>query len=122
MLRETRLLLWRTLAAVMVLLGVIGIAVPVLPTVPFLLVAAWAASRGWPALEARLLAHPKYGPDIRRWRERGSVPRKAKWMSSLMMLASASLLMMSGAATWLKWAAPLFMAAVAIWLWRRPED
>ena len=43
-------------------------------------------------------------------------------MSSLMMLASASLLMMSGAATWLKWAAPLFMAAVAIWLWRRPED
>lgn len=122
MMRQTRLVLWRSVAALMVLLGVLGIVVPVLPTVPFLLVAAWAAGRGWPALEARLLAHPKYGEDIRRWRQRGAVPRKAKWMSSLMMLASATLLVLSTAPAWVRWSAPLTMAAVAVWLWLRPED
>src|SRR5690606_4026642 len=79
MIRHTRLLLWRIFAGLMVLLGMAGAVLPVLPTVPFLLVAAWAASRGWPSLEARLLAHPKHGPYIVRWRERGAVPRKAKW-------------------------------------------
>ena len=122
MMRQTRLLLWRSLAGVMVVLGLVGIVVPVLPTVPFLLVAAWAGGRGWPALEARLLAHPKYGEDIRRWRQRGAVPRKAKWMSSLMMLASATLLVLSSAPDWVRWSVPLMMTAVALWLWARPED
>lgn len=57
----TRQMLWRLLAAVSVLLGIIGAFLPVLPTVPFLLLGAWAAGRGWPALEARLLAHPNTG-------------------------------------------------------------
>jgi uncharacterized membrane protein YbaN (DUF454 family) len=122
MIRRTRLLLWRLFAGAMVLLAMAGAMLPVLPTVPFLLVAAWAGGRGWPALEARLLAHPKHGPYIVRWRERGAVPRKAKWLASLMMLASVTTLAFSGAPVWLKWAAPLFMALVALWLWRRPED
>jgi uncharacterized membrane protein YbaN (DUF454 family) len=122
MIRHTRLLLWRIFAGLMVLLGMAGAVLPVLPTVPFLLVAAWAASRGWPSLEARLLAHPKHGPYIVRWRERGAVPRKAKWFSSLMMLASASMLAISAAPLWVKIGAPAMMASVAIWLWRRPED
>jgi uncharacterized membrane protein YbaN (DUF454 family) len=122
MIRHTRLLLWRIFAALMVLLGMAGAVLPVLPTVPFLLVAAWAASRGWPSLEARLLAHPKHGPHILRWRERGAVPRKAKWFSSLMMLVSASMLAVSTAPLWVKIGAPAMMASVAVWLWRRPED
>ena len=122
MIRHTRLLLWRIFAGLMVLLGMAGAVLPVLPTVPFLLVAAWAASRGWPSLEARLLAHPKHGPYIVRWRERGAVPRKAKWFSSLMMLASASMLAISAAPLWVKIGAPAMMASVAVWLWRRPED
>lgn len=51
-------LLWRALALVFVALGLIGAFLPVLPTVPFLLAAAWAAGRGWPALEDWLLGHP----------------------------------------------------------------
>ena len=115
-------LLWRLLACLALALGAIGLVLPVVPTVPFLLVAVWAASRGWPQLEARLLAHPKYGPDIRRWRERGTVPRRAKWLASLMMLASASMIAMTGLPLWLKVGVPLVMACVALWLWLRPED
>ena len=119
--RAIRLLLWRSLALGCVVLGLIGVVVPGLPTVPFLLVAAWAGGKGWPALEAWLLNHPRHGADIRRWRERGAVPRRAKWFATLMMAASAAAMGMTGAPLWAKLGVPLFMLGVAIWLWRRPE-
>jgi len=115
-------LLWRALALVLVALGLIGAFVPVLPTVPFLLAAAWAAGRGWPALEHWLLEHPRYGNYIRRWREGGAVPRRAKWAATVMMTLSAVVLLATGAPAAVKIGAPLFMAAVAVWLWTRPEQ
>jgi len=119
--RHVTLLLWRALALACVVLGMIGVVLPGLPTVPFLLVAAWAGGRGWPALERWLLNHPKHGPAIRQWRDHGAVPRRAKWAASLMMVASAGVIAISGLPLWAKLAVPLFMAAVAAWLWRRPE-
>ena len=47
-------LLWRLLALLSLALGALGVVLPVLPTVPFLLLAAWAAGKGWPALETWL--------------------------------------------------------------------
>lgn len=121
MLRQTRIILWRSGAFLAVIIGFAGIAVPVLPTVPFLIVAAWAAGKGWPALEQRLLSHEKYGPYIRRWREHRSVPRRAKVIATAMMIASAVLVQFTADAPWVRIAAPLAMLIVAIWLWRRPE-
>jgi len=115
-------LLWRALALVLVALGLIGAFVPVLPTVPFLLAAAWAAGHGWPALEHWLLEHPRYGSYIRRWRDGGAVPRRAKWAATVMMTLSAVVLLATGAPAAVKIGAPLFMAAVAVWLWTRPEQ
>jgi uncharacterized protein len=114
-------LLWRTLALACVVLGIIGIFVPGLPTVPFLLVAAWAGGRGWPRLEAWLLAHPRHGPPIRRWRDHRAVPRRAKWLSSATMLASTVLIAFSPAPLAVKLGLPALMFGVAVWLWRRPE-
>jgi len=114
-------LLWRALALVSLMLGLIGALLPVLPTVPFLLLAAWAASKGWPALEAWLLNHAHFGPHIRRWRERGAVPRRAKWLASVMMSASALMLALSPLPLAVKIGVPALMLGVAIWLWRRPE-
>ena len=113
--------LWRALAALALVLAAIGIVLPVLPTVPFLLLAAWAAGKGWPALEAWLLNHAHFGPSIRHWRERGAVPRRAKWAATLMMAASAVMLALMPVPIAIKIAVPAVMAAVAIWLWRRPE-
>lgn len=119
--RFVAVLLWRALALVCVALGLIGIFLPGLPTVPFLLVAAWAGGRGWPRLEAWLLAHPRHGPHIRRWRDHRAVPRRAKWFASATMVASTVLIALSGAPLALKIGLPLLMSAVAWWLWRRPE-
>ncbi len=122
MLRQTRNILWRVGALAAFAIGVVGIAIPVLPTVPFLILSAWAASKGWPSFERWLLEHRFYGPHIRSWRERGIVPRTAKVWAILTMFGSAVLLQLLDVPGWLRLGAPLMMAAVAVWLWRRPEN
>ncbi len=54
-------------------LGAAGVVLPLLPTVPFVLLAAFFFARSSPRLEARLLDHPRFGPHIRAWRERGAI-------------------------------------------------
>lgn len=112
---------WRCLALMALVLGGAGAVLPGLPTVPFLLLAAWAGSKGWPELEARLLAHPHYGVVIRRWRTHRAVPRRAKWLASVFMAISVAGLLLSPAPLWLRWFLPVFLLLVAAWLWRRPE-
>lgn len=115
-------LLWRLLALVLLALGVLGVFLPILPTVPFLIAAAWAGGRGWPALEQWLLGHPRLGPPIRQWRQSGAVPRRAKWAAIGMMSVSAGLLLVFvDVPMAIKVAALLLMAVVGAWLWRRPE-
>jgi uncharacterized membrane protein YbaN (DUF454 family) len=120
-LRLTQNILWRAAALAAFAIGVVGIVVPVLPTVPFLILAAWAASKGWPSFEQWLLEHRRYGPHIRSWRARRVVPRAAKMWATLTMFGSAVLLQLLDVPRWLEVGAPLMMAAVALWLWRRPE-
>ncbi len=115
-------LLWRALAVLSVVLAVIGAVLPVMPTVPFLIMAAWAGGKGWPALETWLLNHTHFGPGIRRWRERGAVPRRAKWLATIMMTGSALMMQFTPLPLAVRIGVPATMAMVAIWLWRRPED
>jgi uncharacterized membrane protein YbaN (DUF454 family) len=119
--RSVAITLWRTFALANVGLALLGMVLPVLPTVPFLIVAAWAGSRGWPRLETWLLEHPRHGPAIRRWRDNGAIPRRAKWLATTMMVVSATVLALMAVPGWVKLAAPSMMAGVAVWLWRRPD-
>ena len=111
---------WWLLAYAALCLGLLGIFVPGLPTVPFILLSAWAAAQGSERLHAWLLAHPRFGPMIRDWQAHGAVSRRAKWLASVMMAASGALLLavappVSAAV------AIACMAGVAAWLWCRPE-
>ena len=113
---------WRLLAVLCIALGVVGIVLPVMPTVPFLLLAAAAASRGWPWLDERLTGHVRYGPLIVRWRERRAIPRRAKWFATCGMAASSVMVWFSPAPPWLQWSLPIVLLAVGVWIWGRPED
>lgn len=111
---------WWLLAWLSLALGVIGIVVPGLPTVPFVLLSAFAAARGSQRLHARLLADQRFGPMIRDWQAHGAVSRRAKWLASSMMAASGVLLLLVAPPVSAA-VATACMGAVAIWLWRRPE-
>lgn len=116
-----RVLFWRLVAILFVIIGLVGVVVPVMPTTVFLLVAAWAAARGWPELERWLLEHPRFGPPIRLWRTERAVPRKAKYAAAVTMLISMVLIVLSSAALPVKILVPLFLLIVLGWLWLRPE-
>lgn len=121
MIEPTRRLLWRLLAILGLVLAIIGSVLPVMPTVPFLLVAAWAAGKGWPQLEVWMLAHPTWGPHIRHWRENGAVPRKAKVLACTMMACSGILIWFMPVPVWVRYLVDGTLLTVAIWLCSRPE-
>jgi uncharacterized membrane protein YbaN (DUF454 family) len=113
--------LWWLLAYASLALGLIGIVVPGLPTVPFVLLAAFAAARGSQRLRDWLLAHRHFGPMIRDWEAHGAVSRRAKRLATLMMAACAVVMFLTAPEAWMAATGTAVMAVVAAWLWRRPE-
>ncbi len=103
------------------LLGAAGLVLPILPTVPFVILAAFCFARSSPALERRLLDHPGMGPHIRAWRERRAISRRGKIAATLAFAASAAagLLIVEGPARWLPLGAGMIGAT---WIWLRPND
>ncbi|PRB83905.1 YbaN family protein [Pseudomonas sp. MYb185] len=116
-----RALCWRFLALVFVALGLIGVVLPGMPTTVFMLLAAWASGKGWPALNAWLLAHPRFGPPIDNWYRYRAIPRRAKWLAAISMLISMPLICISANVLWVQWLVPSVMCVVLLWLCTRPE-
>ncbi|MBU2957247.1 YbaN family protein [Paracoccus sp. 1_MG-2023] len=114
--------LWLGIGWLFTLLAVIGIALPVLPTVPFLLVAAWAFARSSPALEQRILNHPKYGPPVRAWQQRGAVSRIAKIWAITAMCFGVGLSAAVGMPLWVVAVQALIAISVGAFLITRPEE
>ncbi len=112
---------WWLLAYASLGLGVIGIFVPGLPTVPLVLLAAFAAARGSRPLHVWLRRHRRFGPMIRDWQAEGAVSRRAKRLAIAMMAASALLMLLLMPDRRLALPGIVVMAVVAVWLWRRPE-
>lgn len=113
--------LWYAAGLIALALGIIGIALPVLPTVPFLLVAAAAFARSSPQLERRILNHPTYGPPVRAWRERGAISRLAKIWATLAMACGVGFSLIAGMPAWVVATQAAVCAAVAAYVVTRPE-
>jgi uncharacterized membrane protein YbaN (DUF454 family) len=85
---QTNSIFYLLLAYLCVGLGVVGAFLPILPTTPFLLVAAWAASRGSPKLHRWLYEHPRFGSALIAWEEKRAVSTAAKWTACIFMSLS----------------------------------
>ena len=114
--------LWIALAWLALGLGILGIALPGLPTVPFILAASCCAARGSRKLHVWMRRHRRFGPMIRNWEDRGAVSRRAKWLASAMMALCSLLMALSPSPLWAWATGSAIMLIVAIWLWLRPES
>ncbi|WP_139150650.1 YbaN family protein [Halofilum ochraceum] len=111
---------WQGLAVACVGLGGIGAVLPLVPTTPFLLLAAWAASRSSPELHEWLYQHPRYGPLLRDWRDHRALRPRVKCLALLLIVASWLIMMMTVDSNPVRLLASLVMLTVAVFLATRP--
>lgn len=77
-----------TLGSISLILAVIGIFLPLLPTTPFLIVSAWCFKNGSDKLHQWLMRQPKLGPAIREWENERVIRPRAKFLACLLITLS----------------------------------
>ena len=102
-------------------LGFVGAFLPVLPTTPFLLIAAWAFSKSSKRLHMWLHEHPRFGSHLVAWDKYRAIPKSGKILSVTMMTLSWTY-------TYLKsndWVAPtilgIILLSVGTYIMTRPS-
>ena len=85
---KTKKWLLKVTGLIFVGLAILGVVLPILPTTPFLLVAATCFAKSSPRLQKKLLANKTFGPLIHEWQQHRSIPRKAKRVALLTIILS----------------------------------
>jgi uncharacterized membrane protein YbaN (DUF454 family) len=113
--------LWATGGAIALGLGAVGVVTPLLPTVPFLLLAAFCFARSSQRLHDWLLDHRTFGPPIRDWKRSGAISPRAKRLATLSVGVAFGISVLLGLKPWILAAQAAVLAAVLIFIWRRPD-
>ncbi|TWW08124.1 hypothetical protein E3A20_27470 [Planctomyces bekefii] len=102
--------------------GILGIFLPLLPTTPFVLLAAFLFSRGSKRCHDWLLSHRTFGPLIQDWERGGVIRLTAKvWSTAMIVPLFSYTLLFVQVATWVKGVVVLVGAAVLTFIWTRPS-
>lgn len=112
---------YAALAYIFVGLAFIGVVVPGLPTFPFLLLAAWAASRGSRRLHDWLYQHPRFGPALIQWRDERAITRRSKIAAIALLVVSWLILLWRVGDLRVLVPLALLFTAVSLFLLSRPE-
>ncbi|KRE11169.1 hypothetical protein ASE63_20855 [Bosea sp. Root381] len=102
-------------------IGVVGLILPLMPGTIFLIAAAWCFSQSSPRFEAWLLGHPRLGPQVLRWRERGAIARRVKYIACGSMALSFAILTRTDAPPIALWLSGACLLAAAGYVASRPE-
>ncbi len=113
-------MLYITAGITALLLGALGAVLPILPTVPFVLLAAACFARGSEHFHRKLLANRIAGPMIREWCLYRSIPRRAKrWAYTVMALSFGTSILIVPA-VWHQIMLIIIGTILAIFIWRVP--
>lgn len=109
------------LAYVFLALAVIGILLPGLPTVPFLLLTAWFAAKGSESLHQWLYAHPHLGRLLIDWEQRKAISRRSKILAITMLLLSWIVMFHQVSSMWMIAGISVLFTVVGTFIATRPE-
>jgi uncharacterized membrane protein YbaN (DUF454 family) len=109
------------LAYLFLALAIIGVFLPGLPTVPFLLLSAWFAARGSERLHRWLYAHPHFGKLLIDWEQQGAISHPSKIAAVVMLSVSWIIMYFITDNPWIMAALAVLFIAVTAYLFSRPE-
>lgn len=113
--------IWAGLGLLCIALAMIGVVLPLLPTVPFLLLAAFFFARSSERLHNWLLSHPKLGSPIEDWQSRGAINPNAKRFATLSIVAVFGLSLALGLKSTVLVIQALVLSCVLVFIWTRPN-
>ncbi len=113
--------LWLTLGLLALGCGIVGIILPLIPTTPLLLLAAFAFARSSPRLHEWLVTHPRFGPPIQDWRAHGAIRKPAKRTALALIVITFAVSAVVGVSIPILVLQALVLAVVAAFIVTRPN-
>lgn len=114
--------IWLICGLVALCLAIAGVFLPLLPTVPFLLLAAYCFARSSDRLHDWLLSHPTLGPPIQHWQAHGAISRRAKTLATISIGLTFGVSLVIGLAWWILAIQAAVLTAVLLFIWTCPEE
>lgn len=106
----------------MIVLAIIGIVLPIMPTVPFLLVASWCFTRSSPRFHRWLNNHRIFGPPIKQWEEKRAISTFVKVFALMSMTGGfLSFLVILHPALWITLLVMIILLLIALYIVTRPS-
>lgn len=109
------------LAYVFLALAILGVFLPGVPTVPFLLLVAWFSAKGSERLHRWLYAHPRFGKLLLDWERHGAISRKGKVATVVTLSVSGILLYFQLESLWSMVAMAILFLGIASFVLSRPN-
>ncbi len=109
------------LAYLCLALAIIGLYLPVWPTVPFLLLSAWFSARGSERLHRWLYSHPRFGKLLIDWEREGAISRRSKLVSVVLLAVSWCVLFLLNTNVWILVGVAVLHLLVTLFIITRPE-
>ncbi|MBT8168420.1 YbaN family protein [Falsiruegeria litorea] len=113
--------LWTLLGLMCVGLALIGVVLPLLPTVPFLLLAAFFFAKSSERLHTWLVTHRLFGPMILDWQNSGAIRPKAKTAATISIAAVFLFSVIMGVPSHVIAIQFIVLGGVLTFIWTRPN-
>jgi uncharacterized membrane protein YbaN (DUF454 family) len=109
---------------VFLVVGMIGVVTPVLPTTPFLILSAGCFANSSPQFHLWLTEHKTFGPPVRAWQERRAISQSAKILATILIAVNLAvpLFLLGAALPWYYYLIVGICVSVLIYLWTRPNS
>ncbi len=103
-----------------IVLGTLGIVLPLLPTTPFVLLAAWCFARSSPRFHHWLLWKSPFGRYIRHWQQHRAMPPGAKIRAMLLIVITFSISIYLVTLLWVRILLGAMLCMLLLFMWRIP--
>ncbi|MBA84124.1 YbaN family protein [Thalassobius sp. S69A] len=114
--------IWAILGLISVAIGLVGIILPLVPTVPLMILAAFFFARSSERLHNWLISHPTFGPSIQDWQDHGAISAKGKRIATLSIAVVFAISLIMGLRPMILIIQAITLGAVLTFIWTRPNS